>query len=58
MDPALIGALVAPIQAGRADYVKQPVHGLQGLDAMPPLRLFGNAALRSRESLNRLLAAV
>ena len=46
MDPALIGALVAPIQAGRADYVKgNRFHGLQGLDAMPPLRLFGNAAL-------------
>ena len=37
---------MAPIQAGRADYVKgNRFHGLQGLDAMPPLRLFGNAAL-------------
>ena len=46
MDPTLIRALVAPIQAGRADYVKgNRFHGLQGLDAMPPLRLFGNAAL-------------
>ena len=46
MDPALIGALVEPIQAGRADYVKgNRFHGLQGLNAMPLLRLFGNAAL-------------
>ena len=46
MDPALVPALAAPIQAGRADYVKgNRFHGLQGLGAMPPLRLFGNAAL-------------
>ena len=46
MDPSLVSALVAPIQAGRADYVKgNRFHGLKGLGAMPPLRLFGNAAL-------------
>ena len=46
MDPALVPALVEPIQTGRADYVKgNRFHGLQGLDVMPPLRLFGNAAL-------------
>ena len=46
MDPTLVQALVAPIQAGRADYVKgNRFHGLQGLGEMPPLRLFGNTAL-------------
>ena len=46
MDPALVPDLVAPIQAGRADYVKgNRFHGLQVLGVMPPLRLFGNAAL-------------
>ena len=46
MDPALVPALVEPIQAGKADYVKgNRFHVLQGLGAMPPLRLFGNAAL-------------
>ena len=46
MDPALVPNLVAPIQAGRADYVKgNRFHGLKGLGSMPPLRLFGNAGL-------------
>ena len=46
MDTDLVPSLVAPIQAGRADYVKgNRFHGLKGLGAMPPLRLFGNAAL-------------
>jgi glycosyltransferase involved in cell wall biosynthesis len=46
MDPALLPALLAPILAGRADYVKgNRFHLLEGLGAMPPLRLFGNAAL-------------
>ena len=46
MDPALIPALVAPIRNERADFVKgNRFHGLQGLGAMPPLRIFGNTAL-------------
>ena len=46
MDPNLVKDLVAPILEGRADYVKgNRFHGLQGLGEMPPLRLFGNAAL-------------
>ena len=46
MDPNLVSALVSPIREGRADYVKgNRFHGLRGLGAMPPLRLFGNAAL-------------
>ena len=46
MDPALVPDLVEPIQAGRADYVKgNRFHGLDIIGAMPPLRLFGNAAL-------------
>ena len=44
MDPNLVSALVSPIKEGRVDYVKgNRFHGLRGL-AMPPLRLFGNAA--------------
>lgn len=46
MDPALVPALIEPIVRGRADYVKgNRFHLLEGLGAMPPLRLFGNAAL-------------
>ena len=46
MDPALITALVEPIKNERADYVKgNRFHGLQGLGAMPTLRIFGNTAL-------------
>lgn len=46
MDPGLLSALVEPILAGRADYVKgNRFHWLDGLAAMPPLRLFGNAVL-------------
>lgn len=46
MDPSLVSALVEPIKARRADYVKgNRFHGLRGLGAMPPLRLFGNASL-------------
>ena len=46
MDPTLIPELVAPIQEARADYVKgNRFHLLEGIGAMPPLRLFGNAAL-------------
>ena len=50
MDPALVPALVEPIQAGRADYVKgNRFHGLQGLGEMPPLRLFGLSLIHISE---------
>lgn len=46
MDPALIPALIAPIVDGEADYAKgNRFHELDALREMPPLRLFGNAAL-------------
>ncbi len=46
MDPALIPALVAPIVAGLADYTKgNRFFDLDGLEAMPRLRLLGNTAL-------------
>ena len=46
MDPALLPAMVRPILTGQADYVKgNRFHLLEGLGAMPPLRLFGNAVL-------------
>ena len=46
MDPTLIPELVAPIQDRKADYVKgNRFHALSGLGSMPPLRIFGNAAL-------------
>jgi glycosyltransferase involved in cell wall biosynthesis len=46
MDPEHIPALVAPILAGEADYTKgNRFFDLEGLAPMPPLRLFGNAAL-------------
>jgi glycosyltransferase involved in cell wall biosynthesis len=46
MDPARIPALVAPILCGEADYTKgNRFFDLEGLAPMPPVRLFGNAAL-------------
>lgn len=46
MDPALIPALIAPLVDGEADYAKgNRFHELEALREMPPLRLFGNAAL-------------
>jgi glycosyltransferase involved in cell wall biosynthesis len=46
MDPALIPALVRPILEERADYAKgNRFFELDGLAAMPRLRLFGNALL-------------
>lgn len=46
MDPALVPEFVAPILAGEADYTKgNRFHTLHGVRAMPPVRLFGNAAL-------------
>jgi len=46
MDPALIPRLVQPIVSGEADYTKgNRFYDLEGLRPMPPMRLFGNAAL-------------
>jgi glycosyltransferase involved in cell wall biosynthesis len=46
MDPALIPALVAPILVGEADYTKgNRFFDLEGLGAMPAVRLIGNSAL-------------
>lgn len=46
MDPALIEKFVIPIVNGEADYCKgNRFFDLDGLDSMPRLRLFGNAAL-------------
>ena len=46
MDPVLIPELVAPLQAGAADYAKgNRFFDLEGLASMPGVRLFGNAVL-------------
>lgn len=46
MDPALIPRLVAPIARGDADFVKgNRFWDLEGIKAMPAVRLVGNAAL-------------
>lgn len=46
MDPGLIPTLVAPILAGEADYTKgNRFFDLEGLKAMPGVRLVGNSVL-------------
>ncbi|GHU35112.1 hypothetical protein AGMMS50256_29780 [Betaproteobacteria bacterium] len=46
MDPSLIPSFVAPIAAGEADYTKgNRFFDLEEIQAMPKVRLFGNAAL-------------
>lgn len=46
MDPSLIPDFVAPIIDGEADYTKgNRFFDLEGIHAMPKVRLFGNAAL-------------
>jgi len=46
MDPAFIPQLVAPLQAGMADYAKgNRLYDPEGLRLMPRSRLLGNAAL-------------
>ena len=46
MDPALIPAFIKPIEQGIADYTKgKRFFSLENLEGMPPLRMFGNAAL-------------
>ncbi len=46
MDPNLLGRFVAPILRGEADYTKgNRFYDLRNISSMPPLRIFGNAAL-------------
>ncbi len=46
MDPALIPHFTRPIERGRADYTKgNRFYRPDSLKGMPPIRLFGNAAL-------------
>jgi len=46
MDPQLIPSFVAPILAGEADYTKgNRFFDLEEIQAMPPMRLLGNAIL-------------
>jgi dolichol-phosphate mannosyltransferase len=46
MDPALIPTLIRPLLAGEADYAKgNRFRDLDGLSAMPPVRLIGNLVL-------------
>ena len=46
MDPKLISAFVAPLLRGEADYTKgNRFFDLKRITQMPPLRIFGNAAL-------------
>ena len=46
MDPALIPHFTRPIERGRADYTKgNRFYRPESLTGMPPIRLFGNAAL-------------
>jgi dolichol-phosphate mannosyltransferase len=46
MDPALLPAFVVPILLGEADYTKgNRFFDLANIRRMPPLRIFGNAAL-------------
>jgi glycosyltransferase involved in cell wall biosynthesis len=53
MDPALIPRLVRPILEGAADYAKgNRFFDLEGLRAMPPLRLFGNSMLSFASKLS------
>jgi len=53
MDPALIPRLVRPILEGEADYAKgNRFFELDGLRAMPPLRLVGNSMLSFASKLS------
>ena len=53
MDPALIPRLVAPIEGGEADYAKgNRFFELEGLRAMPRLRLVGNSLLSFASKLS------
>ncbi len=46
MDPRLLPRFVAPLLRGEADYTKgNRFYDLRNISAMPPLRIFGNAAL-------------
>lgn len=46
MDPALIGAMTAPILNGSADYTKgNRFFALEALESMPKMRVFGNSVV-------------
>ena len=46
MDPALVPAFIGPVLAREADYTKgNRFYDLTHIGAMPPLRVFGNAAM-------------
>jgi len=46
MDPSLIPILIAPLQRGKADYVKgNRFYDLSGLSEMPKVRILGNLVL-------------
>ncbi|NUN16501.1 MAG: glycosyltransferase family 2 protein [Myxococcales bacterium] len=46
MDPALIGAFVAPLAEGEADYTKgNRFFELETLESMPKMRVFGNSVV-------------
>ena len=53
MDPALIPRVVRPVLQGEADYAKgNRFYELEGLRAMPRLRLFGNSLLSFASKLS------
>lgn len=53
MDPQLISCFIDPILSGRADYTKgNRFFDLSDLQKMPPLRIFGNAALSLMSKLS------
>lgn len=53
MDPRLLPAFVAPILDGEADYTKgNRFFDLANIGRMPPLRIFGNAALSFMSKLS------
>ena len=53
MDPSLIPALIAPIIAGEADYVKgNRFFNLESVKSMPLVRLLGNAGLSFMNKLS------
>jgi glycosyltransferase involved in cell wall biosynthesis len=46
MDPGILSGFVEPILSGRADYTKgNRFYDLRNIQAMPSIRIFGNAAL-------------
>jgi len=55
MDLSYLGQLIAPILLGEADYAKgNRFTSISHLTAMPPIRVFGNAALHPNQSFNQI----